>query len=166
MSEVFKGDVAPTQPIVSAVSTATCGIGLPLQGEFFVFASRRDLVGQPTGEYYANLCGGTRSTAAGPLEVPSLAPPTTVAPPPVTTAPEPEPTTSTVPAPVTTVAVAVAVAVAVTVPVVLEGAAIGDASPVSASDDAGGIPVGLVAVVLGALLAVGGAGVFGVRRGR
>ena len=114
VSEVYKGDVAPTQPVVSAVSGATCGLELAHQGEFFVFVNRRDLMGQPTpDQYHANLCGGTRSTSAGPLAVAALQPPTTVVttPPPPTTD-EPVTTATTVapvvtePAPTTTVTTA------------------------------------------------------------
>lgn len=102
VSEVYKGDVAPSQQIISAFSGASCGLEIPHQGEFIVFAGRRGLDGQVSGDqYFANLCGGTRSTAAGPLAVaqvpPSVpvttepAPPTTVAPPATTIVPTTEP---------------------------------------------------------------------------
>ncbi len=70
VSQVYKGEVAKTQPIVSAFSGATCGLELPKRGEFLVFASGGAGPGSDpgAGEYYAGLCGGTRSTTAGPLE--------------------------------------------------------------------------------------------------
>lgn len=70
VSRVYKGEVAQTQPIVSAFSGATCGLELPEHGEFLVFANGRAGPGSDprAGEYHAGLCGGTRSTSGGPLE--------------------------------------------------------------------------------------------------
>lgn len=68
---VYKGEVTATQTVVSEWSGASCGLEIPRTGEFVVFASRSgsfSLTPEP-GEYYAGLCGGTRSTAQGPLAV-------------------------------------------------------------------------------------------------
>jgi hypothetical protein len=172
VSEVYKGVVAPTQPVVSAVSGATCGLEIPHQGEFFVFASRRDIMGNPTpGQYHASLCGGTRSTSAGPLAVAALQPPTTT----VATTTPPPPTTQARPATtVTTVASVVIsepaapttmVAAAPAPPGSLEQQSLsGDpeaAMVPTSEDEAGGIPVGLVVVVAAvALFGLGGVGVY------
>jgi hypothetical protein len=66
VSDVYKGEVTATQPVVSAVSGATCGLEMPHQGEYLVFATAEG------SGLHAGLCGGTRSTAAGPLD-PALA---------------------------------------------------------------------------------------------
>lgn len=75
VSEVYKGEVAPTQEVVSEVSGASCGLEIPHHGEFLVFAETespmdgRDGQYVGDGQFYAGLCGGTRSTGEGPLEV-------------------------------------------------------------------------------------------------
>lgn len=119
VTEVYKGDVAPSQAVISAVSSATCGIGLPHQGEFLVFVNRRTIYGEPTTDYHASLCGGTRSTSEGPLAVAGVgavtttvpAPPTTVARPPTTVTAVTTATTTVAP-PTTLPGTPVAVAVA------------------------------------------------------
>ena len=166
VTEVYKGEVAPTQPVLSSVSGASCGLELPHAGEFYVFVSRRDLMGQPTpDQYQANLCGGTRSTSAGPLAVAALQPPTTVTtpPPPPTTEAPPETTATTVapvvtePAPTTTVT---------TNPLSLERQTVTGGTEVALDaaddDEAGGLPVGLVGAAAVALVGVGGS--FAYRR--
>jgi hypothetical protein len=60
VSEVYKGEVAATQEVVS--DSWSCGLEIPERGVFLVFA--RD-----DGPLRADLCGGTRSIAAGPLAV-------------------------------------------------------------------------------------------------
>ena len=158
VAEVYKGDVAPTQAVVSAVSGATCGLEIPHQGEFFVFADRRD----GTGGYSANLCGGTRSTTAGPLEVAAMQPPPTTQAParPTTVVPRPPPTTVAVTAaptvPTTTVTT-------VTPTTVEPGSLSGDLDPASAASEASnGWLVGLAIAGVGLLLGLAVVGI--VRR--
>lgn len=70
VSEVYKGDVAATQEVVSEVSGASCGLEIPREGEFLVFATEEGFrmdVGDD--QYYAGLCGGTRSASVAPLDV-------------------------------------------------------------------------------------------------
>ena len=164
VAEIYKGAVAPSQPIVSSRDGASCGLHFPDQMEFFVFATRRDLYGQESaGELYAFLCGGTRATADGPLAVAALQPPTTdtttpptptTEVPPTTTATTVAPTT-TEPAPTTTVTVA---------PLRLErqGTGAPETETVAASEDAdGGLSAGVVvAVALAALVGVSGIGLY------
>jgi hypothetical protein len=163
VSEVYKGDVAPSQQILSPFSGASCGLEIPKQGEFFVFASRRGIDGQVSGDqYHANLCGGTRSTSAGPLAVQALQPEeevTTVPPPPTTAAPQVEPTvpvtrspaTTTPPAPSTTAAPQVAPTTQVP-DATLEAASVA-AETATADDGTDRGPVLLVvATAVGALL--------------
>lgn len=70
VSEVYKGDVAAVQEIVSEVSGASCGLGIPREGTFLAFATDEGFdVDAADGQYHAGLCGGTRSTSAGPLAV-------------------------------------------------------------------------------------------------
>ncbi len=70
VSGVYKGEVTSTQEVVSEVDGASCGLEIPQRGEFVVFATSNGFALEPgEGQYYAGLCGGTRSTAAGPLEV-------------------------------------------------------------------------------------------------
>jgi hypothetical protein len=175
VSEVYKGDVAPSQEIVSAFSGATCGLELPHQGEFFVFATRRGFDGQTDGRLHANLCGGTRSTAAGPLALdtgPAVATSTTVAqPPPTEPALRPTVTTpvaSTVatsgPAPTTTVA-ATEPPTETTGFEEAAGTAV-EGVPTAASDDGGGGAGALVAVTVAAGALVGLAAVGVLRRSR
>jgi hypothetical protein len=68
VSEVFKGEVAAIQEVVSEESGASCGLEIPREGEFLVFATHEGFeMAVGDGQYYAGLCGGTRSTSAGPL---------------------------------------------------------------------------------------------------
>jgi hypothetical protein len=171
VSEVFKGDVAPSQSVISAVSGASCGVGFPPQGEFLVFATRRGLDGQAHGDsYYADLCGGSRSTSAGPLV---LEP----GPAPVTTTAAPSPTTEAPPPAVTTIAPTVAppTTAPVPAPAVIESQAITQApepamvatatASAAASDGSGDdVGVGLAVVAAGAML--GGAAVGVLHRTR
>lgn len=54
---VFKGEVHEEQAVVSAGSSAGCGLSLSGDGPFVVFAGRGpDL---PEGRYTASSCGGT-----------------------------------------------------------------------------------------------------------
>lgn len=70
VSEVYKGEVAALQEVVSEVSGASCGLEIPRQGEFLVFAADEGFqMAVGDGQYYAGLCGGTRATSAGPLAV-------------------------------------------------------------------------------------------------
>ncbi len=163
VSQVHKGDVAPSQQIVSPVSGASCGLELPHQGEFLVFATRRSFDGPVSdGRYHANLCGGTRSTAAGPLalQVPPAAEAVT------TVAPE----TSA-----TTVATTAAPSPSTSVPTVIESQALTQApgteilaSPAAAATtgdgDGGGGGALAVPAIIGSLLALAAVGV--VRRRR
>src|SRR5690606_13525165 len=52
------------------VSGASCGLEIPQEGEFVVFATVDGFqIEVEEGWYYAGLCGGTRSAAAGPPAV-------------------------------------------------------------------------------------------------
>lgn len=76
VSDVYKGEVTSTQTVVSEQSGASCGLEIPKVGEFVVFATTSVFNLQPDpGEYYAGLCGGTRSTGDGPLAVDATASP-------------------------------------------------------------------------------------------
>lgn len=67
--EVYKGEADDEQDVVSAWSGASCGLELPHEGEFYVFARRVD-----AGLLGASLCGGTRSVGDGPLAVAGITP--------------------------------------------------------------------------------------------
>lgn len=140
VSEVYKGDAAPTQPVISAVDGATCGLEIPHQGEYVVFAGRA-----PEGHLHASLCGGTRSTAAGPLTVVAPAPAATPAPPVPTLPPTVPPTTAAVPEPEPPTTVAP----------VLEQASVAGARPVRAEAGSAG-NLGLVVATIGAALLAAG----------
>ena len=121
-------------------------------------------MGQPTpDQYHANLCGGTRSTSAGPLAVAALQPPPTVttAPPPPTTEAPPVTTATTVSPVVTEPAPTTTVTMVTTAPARLERQSVGDGSETAAeaarSDDAeaDGLPVGLVGAAAVALVGLG-----------
>jgi hypothetical protein len=62
VTEVFKGEATATQEVVSSSSGASCGLELPHEGTFVVYASR-DALGMATGPHQleANLCGGTQA---------------------------------------------------------------------------------------------------------
>ena len=61
VQSVYKGEVRERQGVVSASSSATCGLELQGDGPFMVFASRDgDVTVRPApGQYAANLCNGT-----------------------------------------------------------------------------------------------------------
>jgi hypothetical protein len=100
VTEVYKGDVAATQEIVSSVSGASCGLEIPHTGDFYVFArTDNPMVEAGDGQLVADLCGGTRSIGQGPLavaDVVALPPPATE--PPATEPPTTEPPTTEPPA--------------------------------------------------------------------
>lgn len=75
--QVYKGEVSRNQQIVSELMSVSCGLDIPKSGEFLVFASTRTSGPSPTpaaGQYYAGMCGGTRTLSEGVLE-PGLATP-------------------------------------------------------------------------------------------
>lgn len=81
--EVYKGTATAEQDVVSPVSGASCGLEIPHEGEFFVFANRvgdRDggdffgLLPHDPNRLIASLCGGTRSVVDGPLAVDGITP--------------------------------------------------------------------------------------------
>jgi hypothetical protein len=66
VSEVYKGDVAADQRVVSVLSGASCGLELPTEGKVVVFADSEPAgapLQQPVegAQLYAYLCGGSRS---------------------------------------------------------------------------------------------------------
>lgn len=68
VEKVFKGEAAQTQLISSPVSGASCGLEIPHEGTFLVFATTEDEFGGERGDdslLYANLCGGTRAATNG-----------------------------------------------------------------------------------------------------
>jgi hypothetical protein len=75
---VFKGDVAARQEVVSAFSSASCGIDFEIGARYLVFAQSGGIGGpDPTprpGQLQANLCGGTRPAERNetPLGFPEL----------------------------------------------------------------------------------------------
>jgi hypothetical protein len=144
VTEVYKGDVAATQEIVSAVSGASCGLEIPHTGDFYVFArSENPMVEAGDGQLVADLCGGTRSIGQGPLavaDVVPLPPPTTEPPatePPATEPPATEPPGTEPAAPTTDEADELAV------------------PPTDGGSDPG-VPIGIGAVgITGGLVALG-----------
>jgi hypothetical protein len=94
VSRVYKGRVAATQEVVTAVSGASCGLELPARGQALFFASRRPTADGDLrpGQLAGSLCDGTRAGAgmpaafgagtapgnvpgAGPSDVPGSLPP-------------------------------------------------------------------------------------------
>ena len=70
MSDIYKGDVVAVQDVASQSSGSSCGLEIPRRGEFLVFATREGFdLELARGQYYAGLCGGTRSTKEGPIAV-------------------------------------------------------------------------------------------------
>jgi hypothetical protein len=73
VEEVFKGDAASRQGLVSAVDGASCGLEVRLGVDYVVFAHRERRPFEPElegAELYASLCDGTRpatEVAAGEL---------------------------------------------------------------------------------------------------
>lgn len=75
---VYRGDVFSRQSIVSARDGASCGLELGgIGGQFLVYARRTDSIvsGAVAGEYYANLCGGSRAVSTGDALPASIATP-------------------------------------------------------------------------------------------
>jgi hypothetical protein len=66
---VFKGEVAASQSIVTAREGGSCGLEIGGRGPFVVFAFTEDFStsGAVDGEYYSNLCSGTRPLSDGAL---------------------------------------------------------------------------------------------------
>ncbi len=99
VSEVYKGDVAPTQPVISSVDGASCGLEIPHQGEFFVFASRRDIIGNDSAASTTPTCVAAparRPPGRWPSPPSSRRPPSPPPPPPPTTQAPPATTITTV----------------------------------------------------------------------
>jgi hypothetical protein len=68
VTAVYKGEVAREQEIVTEESGASCGLEAEVGGTYLVFASRRGgMVDPGDGQYYAGLCGGTRTVDAAPV---------------------------------------------------------------------------------------------------
>jgi len=167
VSEVYKGDVGASQEIVSAVSSATCGISVPRQGQVLVFATRQGFqLPLAQGQYAASLCGGTRSLQGGPLTLTPVLSPTTTAPPPTVLPPPVTPPADSVapvdsapgdPASVSTDGAAPAgrVASAASAAAVRDHAAQRGQIALAAapaSDDADGPPVAPIALATGGLV--------------
>ncbi len=71
VSEVWKGEAFTTQPVLSPVSGASCGLEIPKTGTFHVFANHtdpNDWLEFEAGRLQASLCGGTRAVGTGALE--------------------------------------------------------------------------------------------------
>lgn len=73
VTDVFKGEARQTTAIYSANSGASCGLEIPKQGTFYVFANwiRADASepGYPIGELQAGLCGGARPVLPTALDL-------------------------------------------------------------------------------------------------
>ncbi|MBK5221584.1 MAG: hypothetical protein JJE52_01640 [Acidimicrobiia bacterium] len=70
VSEVYKGQVAADQEVVSERSVNACGVFLPTDAEVVVFATRASRsVDSGPDQYYTGLCSGSRSTIHHPLEL-------------------------------------------------------------------------------------------------
>jgi len=70
VTDVYKGDVTASQEVVSEAGGSSCGLEIPRRGKFLVFASRRSSdMDVGIGQYYAGLCGGTRSIDEAPIEL-------------------------------------------------------------------------------------------------
>lgn len=70
VDEVYKGDAAETQGVVSMASGGACGLEIPPRGTFVVFASRTSTPIEEPVDFetlHANLCGGTRPIADAPV---------------------------------------------------------------------------------------------------
>ena len=98
VTAVYKGDARQTETIYSASSGASCGLEIPKEGTFFVFANwitaDNAEPGYPIGELTAGLCGGTRAVSAGPLDLdPTIEPVAPIADAPTTTTTLVRPTT-------------------------------------------------------------------------
>lgn len=70
VDEVFKGDAFARQSIVTARDGASCGLEISGPGPFLVFAFTESdgiTTGAADGEFYSNLCQGTRALASGAM---------------------------------------------------------------------------------------------------
>lgn len=99
VSDVFKGATRQTTAIYSPVSGASCGLEIPKQGTFFVFANYIDGTntepGYPIGELRAGGCGGARPVFPDPLDLdPPVEPVRPIADAPTTTTTLVAPTTA------------------------------------------------------------------------
>lgn len=67
VEEVYKGNATETQRVLSPGSGASCGLEIPNEGEFIVFAQSAlwDGPALAEGELAAYLCDGTRLAAGG-----------------------------------------------------------------------------------------------------
>lgn len=67
VDEVFKGSAVESQRVLSPVAGASCGLEIPDEGEFIVFAqsSLYEAPALAEGELAAYLCDGTRLAEAG-----------------------------------------------------------------------------------------------------
>ncbi len=77
VSSVFKGAIAPEQPVETAANGAACGLEAIPGQTYLVFAVSSTETGI-VASYSAGLCGGTREAAAGerPAGFPAPSPPT------------------------------------------------------------------------------------------
>jgi hypothetical protein len=79
VQDVYKGRVSPTQIVISASSSASCGLTLPRHVPILVFGNDRSSSRVPPipkkHQLQANLCGGTRTLQDSVLD-PSLGTPT------------------------------------------------------------------------------------------
>lgn len=95
---VYKGDVRQTQAVYSPNDGSSCGLEIPKEGTFFVFANwigadNAD-PGYPIGELTSGLCSGTRLVGIEPLALdPPIAPVAPIADAPTTTTTLVRPTT-------------------------------------------------------------------------
>lgn len=66
---VFKGEVFARQSVVTARDGASCGLEIRGRGPFVVFATTSDSVtsGAVDGEFYSNLCSGTRALSSSAI---------------------------------------------------------------------------------------------------
>jgi hypothetical protein len=79
VSTVYKGDVRRKQAVLTPVSGASCGLEIPGEGTFVVFANRAEASGlldnaaPGPGDLMANLCGGTRAVDEAPVALDAAA---------------------------------------------------------------------------------------------
>ena len=69
VDQVYKGEAVQTQTIVTARDGASCGLEIQGPGPFLVYATFTDSIvtGAVDGEFYSNLCSGTRAVADAAL---------------------------------------------------------------------------------------------------
>jgi hypothetical protein len=67
VDEVFKGNVAAEQAVLSAAEDASCGLAVSAGGYYMVFAEHADAAAPAAADrpLAAGLCGGTREAAPG-----------------------------------------------------------------------------------------------------